>query len=68
LGTYFLANYYTVFDYYHYTVSFAVNSRAAWNASIGNAADLTPSDNFTVELINSNNSWTGPLYVGTPQQ
>ena len=49
-------------------VDLGVNTRGAWTAGIGNAADLTPSDNFTVELFNYNNSWTGPIYVGTPKQ
>ena len=68
LGNYFLVNFYAELDYSNEKVSFAVNNRAAWTtAGIGNASDLTPTTNFTVELINSNNTWTGPLYVGTPK-
>jgi len=68
VGTYFLANYYTVFDYQNNTVSFAVNARAEWTAGIGNAADLVPSYSFTVPLINNENTWLGYFFVGTPQQ
>ena len=49
-------------------VSLGISNGGAWTAGIGNAADLTPSRNFTVELNNTLNEWTGPIYVGTPKQ
>jgi len=70
LGMYFLASYYAEFNYAPIPrqVSLGVNSRAAWTAGIGNAADLDPSYSFTVSLINNENTWLGYFFVGTPQQ
>jgi hypothetical protein len=67
---YFLANYYAEFNYTPIPrqVSLGVNSRAAWNASIGNASDLDPSVEMSVQLNNTNNIWEGPIYIGTPPQ
>ena len=48
-------------------VGLAVNSVANWTPGIGNASDLIPTTNFTVELNNTLNKITGPLYAGTPQ-
>jgi len=67
LGTYFLASYYTEFDYSTNTVSFSKNSNSAWASTIQKV--LTPtSPFFSVALTNTDNSWTGPLSLGTPVQ
>jgi len=69
LGSYFLASYYATFDYGAEQVSFGVNSRNSyWNATIGNASDLEPSVEVSVQLNNTNNNWEGPIYIGTPPQ
>jgi len=67
LGTYFLANYYTEFDYSTSKISFSTNSKSAWTSTIQTV--LTPTlPFFSVALTNTANTWTGPLSLGTPVQ
>lgn len=66
LGTYFLANFYAEFDYSNATMAFStnVNLGPAWVPKIEDVSLI----DFPVTLTNTDNSWTGSLNLGQPQQ
>jgi hypothetical protein len=56
-GTYFLASFYTEFDYDAATISLSSNPRCAWESNMTTWADVPVWTNFTVDLINTMNIW-----------
>jgi len=67
LGTYFLASYYTEFDYTTNMIGFSTNSNSVLGSTLAVTSAPT-STFFAVTLTNTKNTWTGPLSLGTPAQ
>jgi hypothetical protein len=61
----FLANYYASFNYTNNVVSLAPSTVNSWGQSV--SPFVNPYTGFlSVDLANTNNSWTGGLNIGNP--
>jgi len=67
LGAYFVANYYSEFNYGLMTIAMGTNTKGPGQATVGPSSIVVP-NNFTVTLTNTLNDWSGPGYLGTPGQ